>query len=392
MGRTRGVIPLIMKPVGELGVLAAIAAMGVLFTYHVGDVSPATLLNLGAVALTMVFLTIGLGLEAQEAKQHWKFVALVLAIGVPAKFALTLWLTGVFAGETPDAAMVMAIAQVDAISVALIMANPWMSGAAKAAMSVIALSDDPWTGLLAECINAFNGEGVAGLAPYAAFFGVVAILTAWWLVKPEQLTSTYSHITTMPDGAQTALLLGGVATAAYAKWYFVAAIAGLFIRPNWLKWGLTAHDRYLLRKGNLKEQENARTWNDALGKATLWGAFFILGLALASGGLTDTPRMGVAMGGTIVISHALVLAALLLIYRLPFMGGEAGRNIGMADAAFMVAAHQNGLTAFALAMGLGLAVGVIAVSVITTFAAYMALNVGLFVYYSFTRGSELLRK
>lgn len=354
----------------SIGVAALIVAVATLLPPSVAERLTESPLyhGIGATTLALVFLTIGWGIDLKEARKHLTLVLCVVAIGVPAKFALTWFLVGVM-GQSISPEIVMAMVQVEATSALLIAANRWMSSAARLNMALIAMWDDPATTVAVEIMQGGgSGEVFWATAPYLVLIGVGMLFLAIRRITPQGAAALVSRGKELAVGVSkgiarfrlftldvqlTMLVIGVVALAVANGWFTLAAMAGLVFRPSWIKAGVTKADRVAL---SLDSDAAVRIWEGLARNFLIVAAFLQLGPYLA--GEVEVTK-GASLGISVYSSHPVVIVSALTLYRV--FGGEKAREFTLLDMAFMAVCQLNGLTAVSLGNALGAAAAQIVV-------------------------------
>lgn len=370
-----------------VGVAALLMAMAAFLPLSVANrLTESTLYQtMGAATLALVFLTIGWGIDLQEARKHLRLVLLVVLLGVPAKFGIT-WLLVELMGQSITPETIMAVVQVEATSALLIAANRWMSKAARTSMALIAMWDDPGTAFAVEIMQGSgSGEVFGAMAPYLVLIGVVMLFfvirwvnptgTAAMVQRGKEATIKVSEgivrfrLLTR-DVQLTMLVIAVIVLAVSNDWFTLAAIAGLVLRPSWVRSGVTKADRAAL---SANPDADVRTWEAFTRNALIVVAFVQMGPYLTGGTkILD----GAALAVAVVVSHAAVILSAITLYR---KFSEAGkREFTKVDMAFMAVCQLNGLTAVSLGNGLGAAAAqVIVVALIVVGVLYVAGNLAV---------------
>lgn len=378
-----------LAPVVQLLALALVVVLSTVLTvrFFPEMANNSVLPVLQGATLAIVFWMIGTGIDLQEARKNLRLVILVVTLGVLAKFGLTMGLLS-WDGVSLSPEMVMSVVQVDALSVVFIALNPWMSGAAKTAMGLCAMLDDPVTAFLAEIFRGAGSEAaVQAVLPYLAVLALFGLYLAlrWkrqdWIVpkvnRMKRLINTEPEDgapdNAAPDWVLTCLVVVVLAFVVATQWFTFAALLGLLVRPRWLGTGLTTEGRRTLEENN---DADVKTRADLLTWIVLFLAFVQLGPFLIEG-----PQFakGAPLGTFVFLAHVIVMPVLLVIYR----ALDKGMKLTWKDILFMTLAHQNGLTAVTLSNWLSSEGShapsqVIGASVPVTFGWYLVTNLILF--------------
>lgn len=261
---------------------------------------------------TSALLAIGLfgstaGIDRQQARQDRRLILLAVTVGVLLKAAIIGGVLYLASRDPVYLVFGVAVAQIDPLSVAALMSSDRMSPRAKAILASWASFDDPVTVLLvvyAAWIASGTGAGSAlggyGLNLVLNLALAAVAYAAWrWLRRWPVVLAV--------------VLLG---LAGLAVWQFLmlgVAIAGLFVRPQWL-------ERFLPRVTNV----------------ALLVSGALLGLLLVGG---VNPGWGAALG--LMAFVAQIIAGTLLTRGLP-----------RTDRVHLALAQQNGITAIILALRL----------------------------------------
>lgn len=370
-----------------VGVAALLVAVATLLPLPVAErlTGSTPYQTMGAATLALVFLTIGWGIDLQEARKHLRLVLLVVFLGVPAKFVITWFLVNVM-GQSISPETVMALVQVEATSALLIAANRRMSNAARTSMALIAMWDDPVTACAVEIMQGGgSGEVFGAMAPYLVLIGAVMLFFTIRWVNPTgtavtvqrgkeagvKLSEGIARFRLLTQDVQLTMLVIAVIVLAVSNgWFTLAAVAGLVLRPSWIKSGVTKADRAAL---SMYPDAEVRTWEAFARNALIVVAFLQMGPYLTGG--ARIPE-GAALAVAVVVSHATVILSAISLYRK--FGGAGSRTFTKVDMAFMAVCQLNGLTAVSLGNGLGAeAAQVVVVALVVVGFLYVAGNLAV---------------
>lgn len=287
--------------------------------------------------LSSLLLAVGLygsthGIDRTEARQHSRLILLAVTVGVLLKAAFIAGVVYLVSGDPRAMILAVAVAQIDPLSVASVMADNRLSDRAKTILGAWSSFDDPVTVILAFYAVSWVRPGQDGLsASYLVDLGLNALFAAvaygvWRLIRKAPPVMSYlAAAAAVVSAAWTSLMLG-------------VATAGLYLRmpdPRWLSRAVTA--AFAL-------------------------SAFLMGLLLVGGANVMT---GVLLG--LAAFAAQMLAALVLTHGLPVM-----------DRIHLGLAQQNGITAVILALAFerdfpGF-VAVIAPAILTVNLVYVLAN------------------
>lgn len=287
--------------------------------------------------LSSLLLAVGLygsthGIDRAEARQHGRLILLAVTVGVLLKAAFIAGVVHLISGDPRAVILAVAIAQIDPLSVASVMADSRLSDRARTILGAWSSFDDPVTVILAFYAVSVLRPGQSGLSvSYLADLGLNALFAAvaygvWRLVrKAPPVLSYVAAATAVVSAAWTSLMLG-------------LATAGLYLRMP--------ESRWLAR---------------AVAAAFALSAF-LMGLLLVGGA---NLMLGALLG--VAAFAAQMLAALVLTHGLPVM-----------DRVHLGLAQQNGITAVILALAFerdfpGF-VAVIAPAILTVNLVYVVAN------------------
>lgn len=259
--------------------------------------------------LSSLLLAVGLygsthGIDRTEARQHGRLILLAVTVGVLLKAAFIAGVVYLVSGDPRAMILAVAVAQIDPLSVASVMADNRLSDRAKTILGAWSSFDDPVTVILAFYAVSWVKPTQDGLsASYLADLGLNALFAAiayavWRLVRKAPPVLSYLAAATAVVSAAWSSLMLGVATA------------GLYLRmpdSRWLTRAVTA--AFAL-------------------------SAFLMGLLLVGGANLMT---GVLLG--LAAFAAQMLAALVLTHGLP-----------LTDRIHLGLAQQNGITAIILAL------------------------------------------
>ncbi|MEO3789388.1 hypothetical protein ABGB14_04205 [Nonomuraea sp. B10E15] len=287
--------------------------------------------------LSSLLLAVGLygsthGIDRTEARQHGKLILLAVTVGVLLKAAFIAGVMYLVTGDPRAMILAIAVAQIDPLSVAAVMADNRLSSRAKTILGAWSSFDDPVTVILAFYAVSLTRPAEGGLTlSYLADLGLNALFAAaaygvWRLIrKAPPLLSYLAAATAVVSAAWSSLMLG-------------VATAGLYLRmpdSRWLARAVTA--AFAL-------------------------SAFLMGLLLVGGA---NLMKGMLLG--LAAFAAQMLAALVLTHGLP-----------VTDRVHLGLAQQNGITAVILAVAFEREfagfVGVIAPAIVTVNLIYVVAN------------------
>ncbi len=303
--------------------------------------------SLGYILLASALLCFGLymavyGIDREEAKRHWRIVAIAVTIGVLCKYLLIFGATYLITGDWRYAVLGMAVAQIDPLSVAALSKDQRLSPKTRTILNMWASFDDPMTAIATPFIlgatasmthqQLASGATTTGvLFSLTPFFAALILLLMIFLKRRHNL-NVGSRITKRlkrSEAAQTSFVALVGAIAIPFRLYSLAALAGWFVRPAWLAKGRRAE--YSL-------------------DVALYGATFLLGILL-SGGVDWVG--GLALGVATYISQ--IVVAWLVMWFAATTNKSARDHAdhpSKRDTWHLALSQQNGITAIVLALNL----------------------------------------
>ncbi|WTW99079.1 hypothetical protein OG216_39595 [Streptomycetaceae bacterium NBC_01309] len=286
----------------------------------------------GYAYVTHGLLAVGLygsvhGISIPEARRDVRRIVVAVTFGVVLKAALIMAvLTAVFRNEPKYLVLAVAMAQIDPLSVSVLLENRDMSPRAKSLLAAWASFDDPVTTILVVLVSSMvftdPGGGMPDVGAYVGTFGgnlalLLAAAVTWAAVRgrgsaaagpaggaAEEPVTRRRHVVQ---------IIALVALLAVATWQFLMlgiALAALFFRPELGPWV-------------------RRTTNAALFVAT-----FLLGLLLSAG-------IDITVG---LVLGAATFAAQIVVAFFVSWGLPRGDRIALC------LSQQNGITAIILAL------------------------------------------
>ncbi|MFI6393157.1 hypothetical protein [Nonomuraea sp. NPDC050540] len=286
--------------------------------------------------LSSLLLAIGLygsthGIDRAEARQHGKLILLAVTVGVLLKAAFIAGVVYLVSGDPRAVILAVAMAQIDPLSVASVMADNRLSDRARTILGAWSSFDDPVTIILAFYAVSLSRPTDGLSASYLMDLGLNALFAAaayglWRLVRNAPPVLTYLAV------------VSAIASAAWSSLMLGIATAGLYLRlpdSRWLSRAVTA--AFAL-------------------------SAFLMGLLLVGG---TNLAMGLLLG--LAAFTAQMLAALVLTHGLP-----------MIDRIHLGLAQQNGITAVILALAFEREfpgfVAVVAPAILTVNLVYVLAN------------------
>ncbi len=308
--------------------LVLIATLGVIFALMCRISGAQRSVIYTGAATTLLFIGLYFAvyfIDKEEAKRHWRIVAIAVTFGVICKYFIILLMTLVALQQWQYAVFAMAMAQIDPLSVAAISKDSRMNAQTKAVLNAWASFDDPITGvatwlmlgLIAKTAHqkiASDSDWSSILIGLSPFILTIVLVTVFKLTRLPRAKS---------DVAKTGIV-GAIAFVAIPlKAFSASALAGWFIRPKWLS-----------------------KFADKFTQLALCGATFMLGMILAD---------GVNVIGGIVLGVATYLSQIVvgwLVMRLATSKSKKGAAFSTRDTWQIALAQQNGITAIVLALNL----------------------------------------
>ncbi|MFI6538607.1 hypothetical protein ACIBHY_39555 [Nonomuraea sp. NPDC050547] len=286
--------------------------------------------------LSSLLLAIGLygsthGIDRAEARQHGKLILLAVTVGVLLKAAFIAGVVHLVSGDPRAVILAVAMAQIDPLSVASVMADNRLSDRARTILGAWSSFDDPVTIILAFYAVSLSRPTDGLSASYLMDLGLNALFAAaayglWRLLRKAPPVLTYLAV------------VSAIASAAWSSLMLGIATAGLYLRlpdSRWLSRAVTA--AFAL-------------------------SAFLMGLLLVGG---TNLAMGLLLG--LAAFTAQMLAALVLTHGLP-----------MIDRIHLGLAQQNGITAVILALAFEREfpgfVAVVAPAILTVNLVYVLAN------------------
>lgn len=301
----------------------------------------------------LLLLAVGLfaschDISPRQLRSNTRVVLVAITVGVAAKALLT---GAVMVAVYHDPAYLLlgiAVAQIDPLSVAVMLRHSRMSPRAKSILTAWASFDDPVTVLLTAYLATPLLRGrhtlpttgalfvTGGLHSYLLDLGYNALLVLAALAARAALRRTPD--TRARRAAGLVLLAGFLVVAARFDLLLGIAAAGLVFRP-----GIDA-------------------WIDRAVNGAFWLSSFVLGVFLVGG--ADLPA-GLLLGATAFAVQILV-------------GSAVGFRLPREDRTHLALGQQNGITAITLALALQpflpSAVRIIGVAVLVINSAYIGVN------------------
>ncbi|MFI6908270.1 hypothetical protein ACIBKY_43905 [Nonomuraea sp. NPDC050394] len=286
--------------------------------------------------LSSLLLAVGLygsthGIDRAEARQHGKLILLAVTVGVLLKAAFIAGVVYLVSGDPRAVILAVAMAQIDPLSVASVMADNRLSDRARTILGAWSSFDDPVTIILAFYAVSLSRPTDGLSTSYLMDLGLNALFAAaayglWRLVRKAPPVLTYLAV------------VSAIASAAWSSLMLGIATAGLYLRlpdSRWLARAVTA--AFAL-------------------------SAFLMGLLLVGG---TNLAMGLLLG--LAAFTAQMLAALVLTHGLP-----------MIDRIHLGLAQQNGITAVILALAFEREfpgfVAVVAPAILTVNLVYVLAN------------------
>ncbi|MEU5694672.1 hypothetical protein [Actinosynnema sp. NPDC020468] len=266
------------------------------------------------------------GIEIAEFRKEFRTIAVAVTLGVLAKTALiagVLWFA--FRADPRYLLLAVAVAQIDPLSVASVLAKSRMSDSAKALLAAWAAFDDPMTVLLTVYLSGFVlADSIGGLDSFGVNLLLNAVLAAgawglyrlWrhWSGRPKWHPGRNARVAIRWLALLSVLAIGYVAVK--FSLLLGLAVIGLFFRP--------VSEKYLSRAAEVCVVVAT------LAVGLVLAGDFDLGLIGVTGGLL--------LGAAAFASQAVVAWALTLPKR--WRGDRVRLALG----------QQNGLTAIILAL------------------------------------------
>jgi NhaP-type Na+/H+ or K+/H+ antiporter len=285
----------------------------------------------------------GYGIDLSEARKHWRIVIIAITVGVLAKYAIIAGFSYLITGDWRYAAIGMAVAQIDPLSVAALSNDRRMSARTKTVLTMWASFDDPMTalatpillGLIAQSGGRMLMSGqsmgamLADIGPFAAALIGMAIMVLWRRKqRPARFISKQirDEIAQFEgEGPKTALVQAALITATWLKNPPTAALVSVVFRPAWL----------------------GGKFGELLTSTALYGATFLLGVLLAEG---VEWRGGLVLGVTTYASQMIVAWLVVWLSALITPTSKKQNTFSVREVWHLALAQQNGITAIVLAL------------------------------------------
>ncbi|MDX2775853.1 cation:proton antiporter [Streptomyces caniscabiei] len=310
--------------------------------------------------------TFGIDLEALRA-EDWKLIIWAITVGVTAKASFTGIVMYAVTRDPRYFVVAISVAQMDPLSVgALLDDNSRLSPRARSLLRAWAALDDPVTVILTlgvilmlklthtdvgMTIASLQVQDLESLGLYAVHnVAFMAVIVFFWQKAAISRTSSAKLWLTVAFAA------GGLLVGATWFWMFGLALLGLFMRPD--------GDVY----------QKAKDILDRSVDIAFYAAAIVVGALLVHHGV-DVWH-GTLLGVSVYASQALVTCA-----------APGRRSFSTFDRRYIMAAHQNGLTACSLAIVLGV-VDVVAFAVVVTHVLNYCVNRHINVQYDKELGRE----
>ncbi len=276
------------------------------------------------------------GIDKDEAKEHWRVIAIAITLGVLLKYCI---IAGCMLAITRDwrfAVLAMAVTQIDPLSVAAMSGKDRLNDRTRTVLNAWAATDDPMTTILTPVAMGVAGyishgqattvktswqDMLVDLLPLAAVLLLVG-LTAWrqksGFTIASSLRKAHGHEATKNTAVTMSLVIG-----APTRLFSLPAWVGWAYRPAW-----TANEKLVGR----------------ILAATLYSATFLLGILLAD---SHNFSGGILLGVVTFCSQGAATWCVL---------GAAARFSGqpsvfsLRDTCQLALGQQNGITAILLAL------------------------------------------
>jgi hypothetical protein len=189
------------------------------------------------------------GIVVAELRGHLRTVLIAITVGVIAKAIIIASVVFLLVDDPVYALLLgVAVAQIDPLSVAAIVADRRMSASAKTVLRAWASFDDPVTSIITVYLLAIAATGDGAFTGTAGLLGLftdlganllfAGVVFAGWLVARVVTARPSVAALLAKPGVRTAYQAAGVVVLLGAGWYAVAqfalfglALIGLFLRP-----------------------------------------------------------------------------------------------------------------------------------------------------------------
>jgi NhaP-type Na+/H+ or K+/H+ antiporter len=335
----------------KLGIAVTVAMLGIAFAMGLnvhGFEHSRLYLYIATGLLCFGLYMAGYGIDLNEARRHWRIVAIAITAGVFLKYVLIAGVAFAITGDWRYSVLGMAVAQIDPLSVAALNNDRRMSPHTRTILNMWASFDDPITALatpallgIVASIGKFKlasgadlRDTVFDLAPFVVLLLVSIVILAWRKLdrnipaasKFDKLRAEIRDEITLHDseGPKTAAAHTALLLATAFRNPAGSALFSLFCRPAWLG-------------GRI---------GDLMTKTAIYSATFLLGILL-SGGIDWTG--GLVLGLATYASQIIIAWVVVGLSAWITPKSHAGR-FSVRDTWHLALAQQNGVTAIVLAL------------------------------------------